>query len=186
MSSRIIRIIDKEHGTSLDLAPSDYERKYVRAVVRDMSRGHDYSCHLYMEAITDESLCISVNAFPRVTTHIAYDQLNDDSSAFAERLGRLHFHAMPRILLCLEEEIRSWLPIRGERLTPAGLAFGVPSRQVGSRWLDEQWRGAQSPYFNVKRDVEGALVGSSLPARLEQLLARMDYERAKVTLTYDF
>lgn len=185
MTWRIVRTVGAGQGTSLGLAPSDYEERCIRVAVRDMSRRRDYSCHLYMEADADQSLRIKVNAFPRVTTDLAYDRLNDESPAFAERLGRLHFFMMPRVLLRLEEEIRSWLPVRGERLTPAGLAFGVPSRRVGSRYLDEQWRGAESPYFSVKRHVEGALVDSSVPARLEQLLARMDYERAKVTLTYE-
>jgi hypothetical protein len=186
MPDRIVQVIGRERHVSLEIPSVDYGRVWRRGVVRDMSRGRDYACHLYVEPTPDDSLRIEVRAFPRVTWDVAHDKLNEESPAFAERLGRLHFFTMPRTLVALEQEVRSWQVDAPQHVTPASLAFHYHSYQLGCHEPYQKWTGWHSPYYVRERVAIGALRDSSLPARLEGLLHRMDYERAKVTLTYDF
>lgn len=187
---KLIRRIGRDTGASLHLEDLLFPVSYKFAVVLDESRGRDYRTHLRITREHD-ALSLLVVAYPKVNYEDATTLLDGYELAFAERMGRLHFHVMPRFLRAVEDEILSWTGEHVEhayRSSPSYLIAAQSPWKIenGHRagWVDSS-RDFAPALFGATRAVPFALSGASFGERVEAILRASNYERAKVTLTYE-
>jgi hypothetical protein len=188
---RHVQKIDRCYSGKLDLPVED--GYFGHAVVRDESQKKGYRCHLHLDEGDPNGFDLVLRIIAHVPVHRyqATELLNrDDDFAFAERLGRLHFYFMPRVLGAINDEIALWnREEHAYRTRPSDVLTALSAWDIGQPyrrgWSRVRAHRTEAGLFGASRVVKNALSRDiQVRDRLESLLRAVPYERARVTLFY--